>query len=332
MVERGIEHGLFFLRAALYEYARKVGVPFFLSLGTHLVKGLAREFGFEVAPRPFDADERHAQAHLNLFARCGIETEPCADVVAREFFGVARVEFIFIVVGVPFCFYAFLGTLEFPITRSEPFALHAHHEVNGKDRLARIVAERAEEFAAHHLVRRGAAQRGTRFVGKSLAEVEQDVRTAAGEGVAVDGAARRGGDLRFHSVAREGVGVIARARLLGSVGGTVLAEIHAERIGHCGHHEQRTEVGAAHAAEVHMGIAREEHVVELVRRAPPAAVLVVFVLVGPHHVERHDAHHAARANRARIAGAEVGGADKRIDVVHRLLLGKAARQVKQGCK
>ncbi len=57
MIERSVEHGLFFLRATLYEYARKVGVPFFLSLGADLVKGLARKFGFEIAPRSFDADE-----------------------------------------------------------------------------------------------------------------------------------------------------------------------------------------------------------------------------------------------------------------------------------
>ena len=57
MIERGVEHGFFFLRAALYEYARKVFVPFALSLGTHLVERLACKFGFKIAPRPFDADE-----------------------------------------------------------------------------------------------------------------------------------------------------------------------------------------------------------------------------------------------------------------------------------
>ncbi len=82
-----------------------------------------------------------------------------------------------------------------------------------------------------------------------------------------------------------------------------------------------------------MGIAGEVGVGVVVGRAPPPLVFVVAVEVGPHHVEGHHAHHATGTHGTRVARAEVGGADKGIHPVGRLLLGRGSKGgEKQGKK
>ncbi len=238
MVEPGVEHAALFVRTAFKSDAAEVGVPTLTCFGTEFGKVAPTLLLFEVFARIGYADEAHAHAHFHLLALFGVEGEPGADVVARDFAAITRVDFVFVVVGVPLCLHAFLRSLEFPVTRCGWGTFHTHHEVDGENGLCGFVAERAEEFVSFHFVGSGKAGGGTAFVGESFAKVEEDVRTAFREGEAGHGTARCGGHFGANAVFREAVGVVSGRSRLVSIDGSVAVVVHAEGVGHGGHKEE----------------------------------------------------------------------------------------------
>ena len=141
---------------------------------------------------------------------------------------------------------------------------------------------------------------------------------AGREGIAFDRRARRGRRLGADAVLRERHAVVARRGGLIAVVRAVFAVID-RQLARRGHRQQRPHVGASHAAQRPVGESREEPVVVLVGRRPPAGILVVDILVGAHHVERHHRHHAVGAHRAGIRRPEVRRPDEGIDTVGGLL-------------
>ena len=69
-----------------------------------------------------------------------------------------------------------------------------------------------------------------------------------------------------------------------------------------------------------MRISGEETIVILIGSRPPASIFIVFVVLRAHHVEGHYGHHSVGTDGSRIRGTEVGGTDKGIHIVRRLLL------------
>ena len=135
---------------------------------------------------------------------------------------------------------------------------------------------------------------------------------AAREGVTLDRRAGRGRGFGPDAVLRERHGVVARRGGLVAVLRAVFAVV-GHKLARRSHRQQRPHVGASHAAQRPVGESREEPVVELVGRRPPARILVIEVRVGAHDVERHDGHHAVGQNCPGIRRSEVGGSDEGVD-------------------
>ena len=330
MVQRRIEHGLLLRRAALDADARKVVVPPRAGRPADRVErrsgGL---FGVEVPAGVLRAHIGNAHAHLDLFASPQVvEREPVAHVVARQFAAVLRIELVSAVVGRPLRLDARHRALFLPVARRRRGFRHAQHEIHRKH-LLRVVAERPQQFHALDLRGAHAAHRRPRLVREALAQIQQDVPLAGGKRVALGRSARRGRSLGKNTVLVEAHRIIARRGSLVAVGRAVLPIIHRQRPARR-HRQQRSHLGASHAAQRPVGEAREEFVMVLVGRRPPAGVLVVDVRVRTHHVERNHRHHAVRAQGPGVGRAEVGRADERIDLIGRSLgSGKSRRKQKR---
>ena len=87
-----------------------------------------------------------------------------------------------------------------------------------------------------------------------------------------------------------------------------------------GHQQQRTQFRTAHTAQIDMRVSGKETIVILIGSRPPAGIFIVFVVLRTHHVEGHYGHHSIGTDGSRIRGTEVGGTDKRIHIVRRMLL------------
>ena len=327
MIEPRIEDLLLRVGAALDADAAQIVVPRAARRGTDVVERTLLLLGFEVQARILDRHERNAHADFELLALRRIVAEPHAHIVAREFTAVVRIEFVIAGILVPLGFDAVFGGLFLPESRGGGAFRDAHHEIDRAHRL-RVVAERAEQFHALDLGVAHTAHPSPRFVGKALAQIEQDMALARREGVAFGRAARRGRHFGKNAVFGEPVRIVARRSGFTGVLTAVIAVIDIERA-RGRHHQQRSQFGASHTAQRDVREARKELVVELIGRGPPAGVLVVDVLVGTHHVEGNHGHHAVGTHRAGVGRAEVGRTDKWIDPVGRFL--RTQRCAENGC-
>ena len=315
VVETRVEHALLLLGAALHLDAREDVVPLLAGFAVNLIEILALLFGFQIQACIFDADKGNANAHKHLFALCGVEGEPCAHVVARYFLGVLLIYFAGALCGVPVGFVAHHRTLELPVALLHALLLHAHDEVEREDALLVVVAESTEQADAFYLVVADAAQHAARLVAEGFAEVHQHVAATLGEGEAMEGRAGCGGHFGAYAVLVELATVIAGLGHLVTHHGAVLLVVDIERIACGGHQQECAEVGATYTAEVNVGESGEIYILGGVRASPPAFVLVVLVEVAAHHVEGRGAHQSVGTDGTGIGGAEVGGADKGIDII-----------------
>ena len=316
VVERRIEHRPLLRGAAFDPDAAEVGSPLRPGGLTDFVKLEGPLFLFEILAGIVDADEGDAHLEPDLLPRLElVEMEPVADVVAGELAGIGGIDLILACIGVP----GGLGrhrALLFPVAGAVGHAADADDEIDREHGLA-VVAEGAHELHALDLGGIDAADHGPAFVGQALAEVDQDVALAAGEGVLLEGGPAGGGQLR-PDAAREVDAVIARGRRLVFIGAAVDVVIDLQRT-RGRHRQDGPEIGTADAGQVDMGEAGEVAVLLLVGRAPPVAVLVPEVELRAHDVEGRDAHHAVRHQGAGVAGAVVRGADEGVDAVHGVL-------------
>ena len=141
---------------------------------------------------------------------------------------------------------------------------------------------------------------------------------SSGERIAFGRGTRRGRGFGKDAVLRKRYGIIARRSLFILIRRAVIAVIHIQRSGR-GHRQQRTHLGTSHAAQRSVREAREEPVVILIGRGPPAGVLVVDVLLRPHDVERNHRHHPVRRDGPGVRDPEVRSPDERIHTLRRLL-------------
>ena len=138
------------------------------------------------------------------------------------------------------------------------------------------------------------------------------------KGEALGRTAGGGTNLATDAVLFQTHGIVAGGGLLVAVFRAVVAVIHIQ-LASGRHGEQGAQFGTTHTTQRYMGKAGEILVVILVRRRPPALILIVHVQVATHHVKGYHTHHAIGAHGTWIAHAVVGGADKGIDVIHGLL-------------
>ena len=322
VVESRVEHAFLLLSAALHFDAREDVVPLLAGFAANLVEVLSFLFSLKVHARILGADEGNANAHLHLFALRGVEGEPCAHIVARNFLGILLIHLARALCGVPVGLVAHHRTLEFPIALLHAALLYAHDEIEREDALLVVVAEGAEEAHAFHLVVAHAAQHAARLVAEGFAEVHQHVAATLGEGEAMEGRAGRGSHLGADAVLVELATVIAGLGHLVAYHGAVLLVVDIERIACGGHQQERAEVGATYAAEVDVGEACQIDVLGGVGAGPPTLVLVVLIEVAAHHVEGRGAHQAVGTDGTGVGRAEIGCTNEWIDIVNGHLLSR----------
>ena len=148
------------------------------------------------------------------------------------------------------------------------------------------------------------------------------------KGIALGRRARRGRHLGADTVLGQQVRIVARRGRLAGICAAVVAVIDVQRTRRR-HYQQRAQLGASHAAQGDVCKAREELVAVLIGRRPPPGVLIVEVLVGAHHIERHDRHHPVGAYGAGVGRPEIGRPDERVDPIGRLLRTQRCRE--NGC-
>ena len=197
-------------------------------------------------------------------------------------------------------------------------AAHAHNEVKG-ERSVGVVAEGAKIAHAFYLRVAHLAHPRSTLVAERVAEVDEHVALSCREREALTRRAHGGGHLATDAVLLQAHGVIARRSFLSLIFRTVFATVCLNG-SFCRHDEHGTHLRASHATKRDMCEACKKLVGIFVWCRPPLFVLVISVEVAAHDVEGDNAHQSGGHYGAGVTGAEVGGADERVDVVDGRLL------------
>ena len=311
MIKGGVENGQPVGGAAFYPDSAEVFLPGGFRRGAYAVEAEPLLLGIQVLAGIGRTHKRHAHLYQDFFpGREAVVVEPEADIVSAQFPGIGLVQLVVAFIGVP-CGFCAHRPLLFPVAAAGRKLAHPEHEIDGKHRLV-VVAEPAHELGALDFRLGDFPEGGSALVGQAFAQVQEDVPFAAGERVSLQGGPGGGGHLGPDAV-EELDAIIAGMRLFLREFTAVEVVVGLDGTG-SGHGQERPQLRAAHAGEVHMREACEIAVLGGVRGAPPAAVLVIDIQAGAHDVEGRHAHHSVGCNGPRVAGAVIGRADERIHV------------------
>ncbi len=318
VVQRSIEHFFLLFRTAFHLDTRQVTVPSGDSISVHLVEVKSALLGVQIHSGVLAAHERNSKFDLYLLTLGHIvEAVPESDIVSLNLACISGVQFIFPLVFVPSSLSRH-RTLFLPVSGTRRSLADTHHEIDWEHSLG-IVAEgsqhlRAFDFGLAHLLHHCSG-----LVGKSLAEIYQYVRLTGSESISLYACAFCCCHLCLDAISDKSVGIISRRSALGRIFRAIFPVVHFKS-SRCRHSEKRTQFRASHSAQIHVRETCKELIFIAIWSGPPSAVLVPYILVRTHNVERRNAHHTVRAYGTRICRAEVGCPDKRIHIPHRRIL------------
>ena len=318
MIECRIKDGFLLFRTSFHKDAREVIVPAATGFLQHLAEILSLLLGIQIEPGILYTHKRDSHLYFHLLALFGMECKVSADVISCQLFPVAGVKFVASVIGIPFSLHTGHGALLLPVARSGRLLVDTHHKVDGENGL-RVVAESTQQLHTFKLALTRPAQKSSRFISQAFAQVQQHMALPGRKGETRHTRARSCRHFRLHIVAGQEVAVISGGCLLVLIAASIFLIIYGQ-LSRSGHQQQRTQFRTAHTAQIDMRVSGEETIVILIGSGPPAGIFIVFVVLRTHHVEGHYGHHSIGTDGSRIRGTEVGGTDKRIHIVRRMLL------------
>ena len=167
VIQGSIEHRFLFLCTSFYGDTAQIVVPLFPCTGIDFIESSSMLLSFQILTGIFHTYKRYTYGHFYLFIFFCIESEPCTDVVASQIPVILRVQLVFAIVFIPFCFHPGHLALEFPIPRLLRSLVDTHDKVDWKYCL-RIIAERSQELHTLNFTVIYPAQISSRFIGQSF--------------------------------------------------------------------------------------------------------------------------------------------------------------------